>query len=96
MSSGSTCDQPVSLLCQVRDFLDVADRLDIAHLPEALGLHKRASVTGKWAARANNALRRRSYLNPGTNSTPGPYPYPYPYPRTGPRNLSLSLGAAHI
>ena len=84
----STCDQLVSLLllCQVRDFLDVADRLDISHLPEALALHKRASVTGKWAARANNALRRRSYLNTLALTLP---PDPIPIE-------SLSLGAARI
>ena len=47
----------------MREFLDEADTLHISHLPEAIALQKRASVAGKWASRANNALRRRSYLN---------------------------------
>ena len=35
----------------------------LGHLPSAVALQKRANVAGKWASRANNALRRRSYMS---------------------------------
>ena len=51
------------LLDDLRELLDDADELDLAHLHVGVALTKRCGVASKWAQRANNALRRRTGLS---------------------------------
>ena len=51
------------LLDDLRELLDDADELDLAHLHVGVALTKRCAVASKWAQRANNALRRRTGLS---------------------------------
>ena len=47
---------------ELKELLSRAEALGVRHLPDAVELSRRFTTAGRWVYRANNALRRRSYL----------------------------------
>ena len=60
--SASTVVSSEPELGDLKELLAEGERLRVTHLPDALSLAKRCTAASRWAQRANNSLRRRSYL----------------------------------